>query len=63
MSNIKLFGVVSANGDLYTNRHHRPMVYFNIGKAKEQCGDGDSVVEVTVHLDREPVFIRNRVIK
>ena len=61
MTNIELYAVVDREGRIYTNRDNRLCVYTTLGKAKAQADeDGDAVVTVTVHLDREPLFIRRR---
>ncbi len=61
-SAVSLYAVVGADGRL---RHRKraqgsaPMIYETLGAAQKQCrGEGDSVVELYLNLDREPLFIR-----
>jgi hypothetical protein len=62
-SNTELFAVVDRDGRLYYNRDNRPCIYDSVKKAQKQADeDGDSVVVVTVHLDREPRFIRRKLV-
>lgn len=57
--NIELYGVVDREGRLYENRDGRPCIYGTMQAARRQCDEeGDAVVTVSVHLDREPLFIR-----
>lgn len=57
-----LYAVVSAEGVLRKRGKAQgggPMVYDKLSKAQAQCRrEGDSVVEMTLNLDREPLFIR-----
>lgn len=62
MKNIELFAVVDREGRLYKNRDGRLCIYETIRAAKRVADDGDAVVTVTVHLDREPLIINRRVI-
>jgi hypothetical protein len=59
-----LYAVVSHDGKL---RHRKPaqgsgpMVYTTLSAAQRQCrSDGDSVVEMYLNLDREPLFVRKK---
>lgn len=61
MTNHELYAVVDRGGRLYTNRDNRPCIYTTRRQAQAQADeDGDAVVVVTVHLDREPLFIRRK---
>jgi hypothetical protein len=59
-----LYAVVDRDGKL---RHRKraqggaPMVYITLQAAQRQANKpGDSVVEMTLNLDREPLFIRGK---
>lgn len=53
--------MVDREGRLYSNRDGRLCIYEKLSTAQRQADeDGDAVVTVTVHLDREPLFIRRR---
>jgi hypothetical protein len=61
---VALYAVVSSEGKL---RHRKraqgaaPMIYDTLGAAQRQCrAEGDSVVELYLNLDREPLFIRSK---
>jgi hypothetical protein len=38
------------------------MIYSELGGAKKQCRDGDAVMEMTLDLGREPLFIKGMVL-
>jgi hypothetical protein len=57
---VALYAVVGRDGKLRRNRDRRPMVYTLLSTAKAQCSEGDSVVEMYLNLDREPLYIRGR---
>jgi hypothetical protein len=63
IADIVMYGVVNHEGVLYENRDGRPCIYDTKAAAQRMADDdGDSVVYVTVHLNREPVFIRKKVL-
>lgn len=63
IDDLTLYAVVDREGVLYHNRDGRPCIYDTKSKAQAQADDdGDSVVLVTVHLNREPVYIRRKVL-
>lgn len=39
------------------------MIYSELGEAKKQCRDGDAVMEMTLDLGREPLYIRGQVVE
>lgn len=56
---------MTVHGYVVVNRDGgvRPVFYKSLGAAKRGCTrDGDSVVAAEVDLNREPVFIRHKVI-
>lgn len=53
------YAVVDVSGQVYRNRQGRLCIFTTVGPAKRLASDdGDSVVEVHVDLNREPLFIR-----
>ncbi len=54
------YAVVGPEGEVYRNRGDRLCIYRTVGPAKRLAGEGDAVVEVTIDLSREPLFIRAR---
>lgn len=55
------YAVVSSDGTVYRNRGDRLCIYRTVGPAKRLADrEGDAVVEVTIDLNREPLFIRAR---
>ncbi len=59
-----LYAVVSHEGKLRKNRQRCLMIYDTLAMA-QRCArrDGDSVVELHLNLDREPLFTRKKVMK
>lgn len=63
-----LYAVVNAHGKLRRRGDTRAaatgsfMVYDSLAVAKRQCRDGDSVVQLELDLDRQPLFIKGQVL-
>ncbi len=61
-----LYAVVNREGQLRKRTRAQggaPMVYETLSAARRQCRDGDSVVEMYLNLDREPLFTRGKVVE
>ncbi len=59
-----MYAVIAANGKVKGSYRGAASLYDTVAKAKNQArDDGDSVVEVSIMMDREPLFIRRRVVK
>ncbi len=59
-----MYCVLTVSGDLKTLRRRRvACLYDTKSKAVNQArADGDTVVEATIDMDREPLFIRRKVL-
>lgn len=58
-----MFCILTITGDLKKYKRGAGHLYETAGKAQNAARkDGDSVVEVHIDLDRNPIFIRRKVL-
>jgi hypothetical protein len=60
---VALYAVITREGKIKRKAWKQGrglLIYDAIGDAKRQCREGDSVVELYLNLDREPLFIREK---
>jgi hypothetical protein len=59
MSSIDGYVIVTAAGKLKKPRRSAPSIFLRRSVAQNACrNEGDSVLQVSINLDQEPVFIR-----
>lgn len=58
-----MFAILRADGYIRGSGKSAGTLYKTVGAAQNKCtNDGDSVIEVTINLRAEPMFIRKKVL-